>query len=95
MNHDENHFVHSFFSVYLQIDDDIGRQERRRRFSIGEAIGTFLYFLLLLGRIYKDEPHPAHQEHVKKLGDYIRFSNEGKPTKAEQLKRVFIFVFAY
>lgn len=61
--------------------------------ALERQLVPFCDFCLVLGRIYKDEPHPAHQEHVKKLGDYIRFSNEGKPTKAEQLKRVLMFVF--
>lgn len=43
---------------------------------------------LRIGRMYKDDAHPLSTEHVKKLGDYIRFSNEGKPTRAEQAKRV-------
>ena len=47
-----------------------------------------MYKCWLLGRIYKDEPQQENIQHVKKLGDYIRFSNEGKPTRAEQLKRV-------
>ena len=38
--------------------------------------------------MYKDGIHPVQNEPVKKLGDYIRFSNEGKLTKAEQRKRV-------
>ena len=71
------------------MDDDLNKIERRRKFSVSETIG----FILLcksrhLGIIYKDEPQQENIQHVKKLGDYIRFSNEGKPTRAEQLKRV-------
>lgn len=44
--------------------------------------------ILRIGRMYKDDVHPLPAEHVKKLGDFIRFSNEGKPTRAEQAKRV-------
>lgn len=44
--------------------------------------------ILRIGRMYKDDVHPLPSEHVKKLGDFIRFSNEGKPTRAEQAKRV-------
>ena len=71
------------------MDDDLSKIERKRRFSVSETIGlVLLYKSWLLGRIYKDEPQQENIQHVKKLGDYIRFSNEGKPTRAEQLKRV-------
>ena len=71
------------------MDDDLSKIERRRRFSVSETIGFILLCKIwLLGRIYKDEPQQENIQHVKKLGDYIRFSNEGKPTRAEQLKRV-------
>ena len=71
------------------MDDDLSKIERKRRFSVSETIGLILmYKSWLLGRIYKDEPQQENIQHVKKLGDYIRFSNEGKPTRAEQLKRV-------
>ena len=69
--------------------DDLSKIERRRRFSVSETICFILLCKIwLLGRIYKDEPQQENIQHVKKLGDYIRFSNEGKPTRAEQLKRV-------
>ena len=71
------------------MDDDLNKIERRRRFSVSETIGFILLCeIWLLGRIYKDEPQQENIQHVTKLGDYIRFSNEGKPTRAEQLKRV-------
>lgn len=38
--------------------------------------------------MYKTLPQQTSKEHTKSLGEFIRFSNEGIPTKAEQQKRV-------
>lgn len=38
--------------------------------------------------MYKNIPQQTSKEHSKSLGDFIRFSNDGIPTKAEQRKRV-------
>ena len=57
--------------------DPDGKREKQRRFSISEV----------MGKIYKDIPQPTTVGHVKSLGEYIKFTNEGKPTRAEQLRR--------
>lgn len=41
-----------------------------------------------IGKMYKNTEPTVSQENIKSLGDFIRFTNEGIPTRAEQLKRV-------
>lgn len=43
--------------------------------------------------MYKNTEQTQSQENTKSMGDYIRFTNEGIPTKAEQLKRVRVLAF--
>ncbi|CBK23675.2 uncharacterized protein [Blastocystis hominis] len=40
-----------------------------------------------IGKMYKNTEPTVSQENIKSLGDFIRFTNEGIPTRAEQLKR--------
>ena len=61
---------------YPYNDSDIP-MDRHRRFSISEV----------MGKIYKDIPQQTSQDRTKSLGEYIKFSNEGRPTRAEQLRR--------